>query len=353
MSKRIAVVTSDVPFVEGGHLTIARSTVRALNEYGNEADLILTPQNRFGRQFRAYLANRFTDVEEDGFGRKIHQVISFRFPSYAVKHPFHVCWLNHRMREYYDLWELLVSQLGFKGRVKERVRRMLIRTLDTYLLKHNVTQLFAQSLTIQARLKKWGNIRSEVLYPPPPQRDYRTESYQNFIFSVSRLHKLKRLDLLVDAFKYLQNKELRAFILGDGPEFENLSRQIKENSLEKRVFLLGATDEKTLLDYYARCLAVFFCPFHEDFGFVTPEAFSSRKAVLTTSDSGGPAELVQDGLTGFVVESNPKIIAQKMDELAESQKLAEKMGEKAYEFVSRINWEETVKKLIICDKSEF
>ena len=35
-AQRIAVVTSDAPFVEGGHLTIARNTVRALNRYIDE-----------------------------------------------------------------------------------------------------------------------------------------------------------------------------------------------------------------------------------------------------------------------------------------------------------------------------
>ena len=127
-TRRIVVVTSDVPFVEGGHLTIARDTVRALREYGCEADLVLTPQNRFGRQFSSYLTNFLTDVQEDGLGRRIHQVISFRYPSFAVRHPHHVCWLNHRLREYYDLWEHLVSQLGVRGKFKEYTKRSLIRT---------------------------------------------------------------------------------------------------------------------------------------------------------------------------------------------------------------------------------
>jgi len=103
--QRIVAVTSDVPFVEGGHLTIARGTIKALKECGYETDLVLTPSNRLGRLFQAYLATRLTDVEQDGLGRRIHQVISFRYPSYAVKHPFHVCWLTHRPREYYDLWD--------------------------------------------------------------------------------------------------------------------------------------------------------------------------------------------------------------------------------------------------------
>lgn len=347
--KRIAVVTSYVPFVKGGHLTIARSTVKALLEYGYEADLVLTPQNRFGYLFRAYLATHLTDLGEDGLGRKIHQVISFRFPSYAVKHPVHVCWLNHRLREYYDLWDVLYSQLGFKGKIKEHCRRRMVHTLDAYLLKHRITKLFAQSETIQKRLKRWGHIQAEVLYPPPPQRHYRTDSYQNLIFSISRLHWLKRLDLLIDAFKYLKNKELKAVIIGEGPEKENLALKIKENRLEKRISLLGAADERTVTDHYARCRAVFFAPLREDYGLVTAEAFASRKPVITTLDSGGPAELVKSSESGYVVEPRPEKIAEKMDILAYRESLAETMGESGFQFISGITWEKTVNRLVMCD----
>ena len=345
--KRVLIVTSDVTFVEGGHLTIARNTVQAFRQQGIDADLVLTPQNRFGQQFRAYLANRFTDVELDGLGRPIHQVISFRFPSYAVRHPVHVCWLNHRMREYYDLWDSLLLQLSWKGKIKERLRRFLIHRIDTHLLKRNVQKVFAQSGTIQERLRRWGHIPAEVLYPPPPQRDYRTDSYQNFIFSVSRLQPLKRIDLLVDAFRYVKNKDVKAFIIGEGPEREHLTRRILESGLDGRVFLLGATEEENLMSHYARCLAVFFCPFHEDYGLVTTEAFASRKAVLTATDSGGPTELVKDGDSGFIVTPDPLRLAEKIDLLAENKSLAEKMGQVGYKFISHLTWQDTVKKLLM------
>jgi len=344
---RIAVVTSDVPFVEGGHLTIARSTLRALREYGYEADLVLTPQNRFGRQFRAYLANRWTDVEEDGLGRRIHQVISFRFPSYAVRHPVHVCWLNHRLREYYDLWPLLLAQLGFKARCKERVRRSLIRALDTFLLKHSVTRVYSQSKTIQERLRRWGNIPSEVLYPPPPQRDYRTKAYAPFVLTVSRLESIKRTGLLVESFRHIRNRELRAVIIGSGSEERSLLEKIKEYDLETRVTLLGSADQETLLDHYARCRAVFFAPYHEDYGLVTAEAFASRKPVITTTDSGGPAEIVQDGKTGRIFPPRPEAIARGLDEIADNEDKARDWGENGHAFISRITWEGTVRKLVI------
>lgn len=345
--KRIAVVTSDVPFVEGGHLVLARSTVRALREAGHEADLVLTPQNRFGRQFQAYLATRLTDLGLDGFDRPIDQVISMRFPSYAVKHPVHVCWLNHRLREYYDLWPALRAQLGPAGRLKEGLRRRLIHALDTYLLKHNVRKVYALSGTVQARLRRWGRIPAEVLYPPAPQRAYRTDGYEPFIFTVSRLQKLKRLDLLIEAFRQVKNKAVRAVIIGEGPERDALRTRIREYGLDSRIALLGGTDEAAVLDHYARCRAVFFCPYNEDYGFVTPEAFASGKAVLTTRDSGGPAEIVHDGETGFIVEPSPEAIAAKIDLLADDAGAAEKLGRNALGASASFSWETTVRRLTL------
>ena len=131
----IAVVTSSPPFAEGGHLVMARELVRALREEGHDTGLVVTPQNRFGRQGSAYLAAWCTDVGSRTRRRKVDQVISLRFPGYAVQHPNHVLWLNHRMREYYDLWDQFSSHLSWKGRIKERARRAIIHRVDKHLLR--------------------------------------------------------------------------------------------------------------------------------------------------------------------------------------------------------------------------
>jgi glycosyltransferase involved in cell wall biosynthesis len=345
--KRVLVVTSDVPFVEGGHLTIARQTVQALRAEGHEADLLLTPQNRFGRQFQAYLATRLTDVGRDGLGRPIDQVISLRFPSYAVRHPRHVCWLNHRMREYYDLWDDLRARLSWKGRIKETARRAALRRIDTHLLRHRVTKVFAISGEVKKRLDRWGRIPAEVLYPPPPLRPYRTESYGDFIFTVSRLSELKRIHLLIEALARTKNRGLQAVIVGQGPEAARLSRLIREFGLEGRVRLQGGQDEAVVLDLYARCRAVFFCPYHEDYGFVTGEAFASGKAVITTADSGGPVEQVQDGVNGFVVAPDPPAIAEKLDLLAEDRGLAERLGQAGRQSIAGLTWPATIHRLLL------
>ena len=344
-AKRVLVVTSGALFVRGGHLTIAEETAAALRRAGHLADVIVTPQNRFGRQLSAYLATWLTDVGETADGKPVDQVISLRFPSYAVRHPRHVCWLNHRMREYYDLWDRFVRGLGRKGRLKEGVRRRMFHTLDRWLLTHNVTRLVAQSRTIQARLQRFGGIRSELLYPPPPERPYRTEGYGDYVFAVSRLHPLKRLDLLVEAAALARDRSLSFKIAGEGEEEPRLRERIRALGLEGRVELLGAVTDAQLVDHYARCRAVYFAPWNEDYGFVTLEAFRSGKAVVTAADSGGPAELVRHGENGFVSAPTAEAVAAQIDALGD-RGLAERLGQAARRDAEAYRWERAVEELL-------
>ena len=344
MSQRILVVTSSPPMAGGGHIVIARSLVQALRESGHEAEILVTPQNRFGRQGAAYLATWLTDVGYGGAGR-IDRVITLRFPSYAVRHDMHVCWLNHTMREYYDLWDRFSSTLSRKGRFKEGVRRWLIHRADKYLLGRNVDVLFVQSKTVQQRLRMWPSLRPTVLYPPAPQRAYRCERYGDFVFMVSRLTPLKRADLLIEALKTPDGADIRAVIAGDGEERERLARLIAEADLSDRVTLAGTISQPELLHYFAHCRAVCFPPINEDYGFVTIESFASRKPVLTCTDSGGPAELVEDRVNGFVCEPTPQALATRLREIMDDPALAEHLGQHAFARASELTWPATVKRL--------
>lgn len=340
--RRILVVTSGALFVRGGHLTIAEETAAALRRAGYLSDILITPQNRFGRQLSAYLSTWLTDVGETADGHPVDQVISFRFPSYAVRHRRHVCWLNHRMREYYDLWERFTRGLGRRGRIKEGVRRRVFHTLDGWLLRRNVTRLVAQSRTIQERLRRFGGLESELLYPPAPLRPYRTEGYGDYVFAVSRLHPLKRLGLLVEAVARMADRSLHFKIAGEGEEGMALRERIKDLGLQDRVELLGAVSEAELVQHLARCRAVYFAPWNEDYGFVTLEAFSSGKAVVTARDSGGPAELVEHGRNGLVSEPTAEGVAAQLDVLARDRGEAERLGQAALLAAREHTWERAV-----------
>jgi len=341
---RIAVVTSGPPSVEGGHLVIARSLAQALRAAGHEADVVITPDYGFGRQAAAYLATWRTNVSASG-GRRIDRVISLRYPSYAVRHPNHVCWLNHTMREYYDLWDRFSATLSPRARVKERVRRSLIHRADRYLLTHNVMKLFVQSKTIQRRLAMWPELRSEILYPPAPQRAYRCDGYGDYIFMVSRLNRLKRADLFIQALGAPEGAGIRAVIAGEGEELGRLRALIERCGVSDRVRLAGHFGDAELVDHLARCRAVCFPPLDEDYGFVTAEAFASRKGVITCRDSGGPAELVDDGVSGFITEPTAAALGAALRRVMDDAALAERLGAAAYERGAKLTWEGAVQRL--------
>src|SRR6185312_8001146 len=92
-------------------------------------------------------------------------------------------------------------------------------------------------------------------------------------------------------------------------EAERLATLVAHFDLSDRVSLPGRIEEDELVEHLARCRAVCFPPLDEDYGFVTAEAFASRKAVITCRDSGGPAELVVDGVNGVIGEPTPQGLA--------------------------------------------
>ena len=344
----VAVVTSSPPLsAEGGHLIIARALVAALVDQGHQAELIVTPQNRFGRQGAAYLATWLTDVGRTHDDRPIDQVISLRYPSYAVRHERHVCWLNHTMREYYDLWGRFSAPLSPLQRVKERARQRLVHAADRYLLTRNVSALFVQSETIRGRYAAWPELRAEVLYPPPPPRPYRVDDYEPYLFAVSRFTPIKRMALVVEALAQPEASGIRAVLAGDGESHAEVVALVRERGLTDRVSLPGRLDEAALIDHLARCRAVVFPPLDEDYGFVTVEAFASAKAVITCTDSGGPTELVRDDVTGLVVAPTPQDLARAFRRLVDSRDVAVRLGTAGAAVAARLTWPAAVQRLLL------
>lgn len=344
---RIAVVLSHPPFTEGGHTVIARGLVAALREAGHEAEIVFTPQNRFGRQGAAYAATWLTDVGESD-GRHIDQVISLRYPAYAVRHPRHVCWLLHTMREYYDLWPSFSAGLSWKNRLKEGARRRLVHAADRRLLASpRLARLCVISSAVQRRLRDDLQLASEVLHPPPPVRPYRCDGYGDEFLAVSRLTPLKRIDLAIRALAEEAGRACRLAVAGQGEEAELLRALARQLGVEDRVRFLGALDEAGLVSAYAGCRALVFTPRDEDYGFVTAEAFASGKAVITCVDSGGPTDLVTDGVHGFVVQPSPAGVAGAMRRLLEEPGLCEAIGARARQAADALRWDRVVQRLVL------
>ena len=340
---KILVITSDVPFVDGGHRVFARSVRLALETAGHEAEIMTTPTNRFGRQLSAYLANRLTDVVYTGDGGSVDSIVSLRYPAHVVPHPHHRLWLTHLLREYYDLWDDYRNQVGALRVVKDRVRRAIVRRWDLRALAR-LERRFVISKTVKARLDRYLGVPSDVLYPPPQERPYRTDAYEDFVLAPSRLHPLKRQELLVRALA--RRPALRGVIVGTGSDRARLEALARDLGVGERLAFEGFVSEERLCELYARCRAVFFAPRDEDYGFITLEAFRSGKAVLTCADSGGPTELVRSGESGCVVAPTEDAVAKALDEIASDEQRSRRMGEAGRMSVKDITWERAIRTLL-------
>jgi glycosyltransferase involved in cell wall biosynthesis len=109
--------------------------------------------------------------------------------------------------------------------------------------------------------------------------------------------------------------------------------------------LLGRVDDEALIELYAGCRAVLFAPYQEDYGYVTLEAFLSRKPVITALDSGGTLEFVADGVNGYVCEPTADALADAVNRLARDPALAASLGEHGHNVAASITWDHVVDRL--------
>jgi len=68
---------------------------------------------------------------------------------------------------------------------------------------------------------------------------------------------------------------------------------------------------------------------------------------VTCTDSGGPAELVRDGVEGYVTAPNEEALGNALARLADDELLARELGANARQAVSSMTWEAVVSKLVI------
>jgi glycosyltransferase involved in cell wall biosynthesis len=268
-------------------------------------------------------------------------VIATKFPSYAVRHPNKVVWLVHQFRQAYELDGTELGQFGPDP--VDRATRRAVHRLDDAALGE-ARALFAISQNVANRLRTFNGLEAEVLAPPPPELDYRFEENGRFVLSVGRLDRAKRVDLLLRAAA--ADSSFEVVVAGDGADRGRLEGLARELGLDGRVRFVGRVDDQELARLYATCLAVYYAPVDEDFGFVPYEAFLSEKTVVTTRDAGGPLEIVSDGKTGLVCEPEPAAIAEALSWLGAHSDEARAWARSGKELAERVTWDAVIDRLL-------
>lgn len=343
----IAVCAPQVPLVSGGAEEHVQSMCRELEKRGHRVSLVTMPYKWYPRRqlLRSMDMWELADLSESD-GRSIDLLISTKFPSYFVRHPRHVLWLIHQYRQAYDLYGSPHSEFS-PARWRDRRFRSRFIARDSAALAR-IPRRFTNAGNTRDRLLRFNGLHSQVLYHPPRLAEQLScRRYGDFILSVGRLDRLKRVDLLLSALAGTEDKTLKAVITGRGPEEENLKNLAVQLGIASRVEFTGYVDDQRLIDLYADCLAVWFAPLDEDYGYITLEAFYSCKPVLTARDSGGPLEFVRHGHNGYILTPGDSAqAAVSLDRLRENPEKAAELGRNGRESVRDISWDQAIPRLL-------
>ena len=342
--KTVLVCEAQVPFVRGGAELLVRGLVTELTRRGYKAEKVSVPFKWYPKEelLSQAAAWRLIDLSESN-GERIDTVIATKFPTYFARHPNKVTWLLHQYRAIYDLCGTPYSD--FENTERDvRLRDRLI-ALDNEALGES-KRLFTIAKNTTDRLSRYNGMTAETLYHPPPLAGQLTTGpLGDYVLSVGRLEANKRVDLIVRALAKA-DRRVRLIVAGEGPLRGRLEEIAADSGVADRVTFTGGVTEAQLVGLYAGALAVVFPPFNEDYGYVTLEAFLSRKPVVTTTDAGGPLEFVDDGVTGLVTEPTPDAIGAAISRLAGDVRRAQSLGDAGYDRARAITWDGVVEKLM-------
>lgn len=344
--KNIALVSSYVPFIDGGAINIVNWLAKKLESNGFNVDIVWIPEDhspdKILSQIKIYELLDLSDAD---------LVITFRPMSHLVKHRNKIIWFIHHIRSFYDLWGT-ESHSGFRTHENQKIRETLMN-IDTLALNTS-NRIFTNSSEVQSRLTKFNGVRSEVLYPPLLDPEvYNFKSQNNEILCIGRIESHKRPDLFIKSLA-LTKTEVNLRFLGKASDLDfakTLNNLISDLKLSNRVsFENRWVSEQEKIDKLSHCLALIYAPILEDsYGYPSLEASNSFKPIITTTDSGGVLELVLHDFNGWVVEPSEFAIAKVFDEAFTNPIITKQKGMNAKQRLGDLNisWDHVLEKLLL------
>ncbi len=173
--------------------------------------------------------------------------------------------------------------------------------------------------------------------------------FEPFFFLPGRIMWTKNIELGIEAFlKFRQatGAGYRLYVAGmvDGKSQGYYERLRSIAAADDAISFHIAPTDAEMQDYYERCSAVLFTAFNEDLGLTPMEAMARGKPVIAVN-RGGPREVVEHEVTGYLVEADSDSFAGAMGRLAANPQRLRAMGRAGLERVRRFTWERFVSDL--------
>ncbi|NIR14791.1 MAG: glycosyltransferase, partial [Desulfobacterales bacterium] len=189
----------------------------------------------------------------------------------------------------------------------------------------------------------YGKRVRDIVYPGVNVNDFiYLPSYENIVLTIGQLWPHKRIKLLIEAIKHVDDVQL--YVVGSGPEHKRLVGIAENLGVSDRVFFLQNLTNKELQILFTRAFSVAFVPMKEPFGIVALEAMAAGKPVIGVNE-GGFIEVLDDSCS-FLVPPYPLAVAEKIRYLRNNKDIAVQMGLNGLKKVKKYNWDSTAGQLL-------
>lgn len=222
------------------------------------------------------------------------------------------------------------------------------QTLDNLLYKQFFKNLKVILLanTLYKDIEKYVHPKDVYICPngipdSSTERDEKRKANElpHFLF-LSNLLESKGVFVLLDACKILKDKGCRFvcnFIGGETAEINatRFQQEVEKRQLNGSVYYLGKKYGEEKEQLLSKSDIFVFPTYNDCFPLVLLEAMQQGLPCIST-DEGGIPDIIEDGLTGYIVKKkDAEVLAEKMELLLNDETLRKNMGEAGFEKFKR------------------
>lgn len=256
---------------------------------------------------------------------------------------YHTLWRHYR--HYFPLRRLL------NPRILQRASLLFSKEYDA---------LIAPTAKVKHDLRRYGvkkpiyivptGIDIQKFHKPASkflQRQLKLAPDKRIILTVGRLEKEKSHDFLIESFAKVHNNCPQAVmvIVGEGGDEQKLRNLAHTLHVSDHIFFAGTFNHQDMPAIYASAEIFIFASKTETQGLVIIEALAAGLPVIAVADTA-LTDVVIDNLNGYLVDKNPKLLAQKISHVLSNKSIQKKLSLQAKQSVAKYSIQESTKSLL-------
>ena len=217
----------------------------------------------------------------------------------------------------------------------------IITTSNTYQKKSKILQKFKSRTKTILNGVDCKRFNPDV-YAEDIKIDLKTKDSKIILFvaALTKWHRYKGLDILIDSFKLIREMDIKLLIVGGGDLKSEYEVHAKDLNVEDKVLFIGEVSDEFLPKYYA-VADILVLPSKdrsEGFGLTILEANASGKPAIGSNIGGIPSILTDNDNGILVPPNNPTLLAKAIKKLCNDDKLRERMGARGRQIALMHDW---------------